>query len=82
MKIASLHTENRTLSLFYELAISACDITIHKALLVVIPPKYHVLVLPSPIYISAANFKALSFTDFAVPRIPFIFSYLETLKDR
>ncbi len=82
LKISSLHKQNHTLSLFYELAVSACDIMIHRELFVVRPPKYHVLVLPSPIYISAANFKALSLTDFAVPKIPLIFNYFDTLSDK
>jgi hypothetical protein len=54
----------------------------HRELFVVIPPRYHVLVLPSPIYISAANFRALSFTDLAVPKIPLIFNYFDTLRDK
>lgn len=49
-----------------------------RALLVQIPPKYHELVMPSPISMSDAVLRALSLRERQVPRIPLILSSLET----
>lgn len=46
------------------------DTIMHKALLLKIPPRYHELVAPYPIYMSEAVFSELSLRDLQVPSIP------------
>ena len=64
---------------FCLLSVSPCDRIKHKALVRDMPPIYHSLVFPSPIYMSAADFKLFSFNDLASPKMPFNFIYLDIL---
>jgi hypothetical protein len=70
--------ERSTLYLFYELLASLWLRMMQSALFTEMPPKYQLLVLPYPIYMSAASLRELSLRDLAVPKMPLILSSLET----
>ena len=62
--------------------LSTIDTTRQSELPVLMPPKYQLLVPPSPISISEAVLRALSLSDLQVPRIPLILIVFVTLIDR
>lgn len=82
LNVRTLNHEKITLSLFSDAAASAWLKMKHRAELAEMPPKYQLLVPPSPTSISAACFKVFSFKDFAVPNTPLTLSSLLKRSER